>query len=190
MVNIQSQSCSICLQIHFDGMVPFGEHSAANRYFLLFNSPELCCYFSFTDLKLNSPSPDCLLCAPCTNKRFLWYLWTDCNTNCVPQLVLKTFSVCPAIKYPTRGISQLMSVYFDFWPSVNLPKLPTMDGTKVILFPHINKYGKKSFTKTPLRMRFLFSLRKILTRLDYSVAFWICSFPLRIFTVVALIYYQ
>lgn len=126
--------------------------------------------------------PDCLLCAPCTRKCFLWYLWTDCNTNCMPQLVLKTFSICP-IKYPTGGASQLTSIYFDFWLSRNLPKLSTMDGTKIFFFPppHINKCGKKSFTKT--KWDFIFPE-------ECSQKAWllICYFNIRIFTIVALIY--
>lgn len=123
-------------------------------------------FLEWLHFKLNSPSPDCLLCAPCTKKCFLWYLWTDCNTNCMPQLVLKTFSICPAIKYPTWGASQLRSIYFDFWLSRNLPKLSTMDGTKIFFFlPLISiNVARKALQK---QNEILFSLRKILKRLDY-----------------------
>lgn len=83
----------------------------------------------------------------------------------MPQLVLKTFSICP-IKYPTGGASQLTSIYFDFWLSRNLPKLSTMDGTKIFFFlPLISiNVARKALQK---QNEILFSLRKVLKRLDY-----------------------
>jgi len=85
-----------------------------------------------------------------------------------------------------------MAAQFDTCLSINLAKLPTMDVTKNFFFP--NKYAKKSFTKKPLRMSFYFpgdsALIKIMKRINHNVAFQICYFPIKIFTVVALTHNQ